>query len=611
MERSAARWMPGLLALLCVILLGCPSGGGTKPPIDPIVPPPSGGGQGGGSSLLLAPSGVTATAGDRSIRVRFNGVAGVRGYNVYLSEDGSTFFRFNANSPYTGNNILLTGLINGQLYFVGVSAVYNNGESNTAYAGGSPTAQPVIPSAEPPPPVPKARNLIDTVSVWNRFNSPVATANAPNDRRLLLSWIHETDPALFRFRVRYFLAGINNSGDLIMPTGDLIYVAEFFQLPGGRAILQSDPDFPDYLDPAMEVIAQSQPVPGARQRTEAALEMFRGSNLVIKAAAASGLGAAEFISLLIGPNYGYSEQQLGLSITGGGGLTADQDVLDGVDRVGWGIEIKAIFDDGSESSAAYAFGRTTNDIPERVPAITLVPVPNPSWTRESDILESPVLPQVNWNRLRYPMGSDIADYGVVRVGPVEVGGAAIAVVFRLSETGAGQQAIFDDPGTNNLRELLRFTDGGAPRILRGRPYTYSVFALDRAGRPGPFSPSASIFPGGAINQPPTLQIQIRQGVLEIFPGGNSQITTGPSEPQVTLDFTGSTDPEGDTLTYFYQIGAGAPVQSANPVITLTGAQATCVASNTNITLTVGVQDEPGNLVTQQINLTLVPGPGCP
>lgn len=613
MVRTHWRWLLGLLALLTLMMWGCGGGGAPGVPTDPSDPfnpsGPGGGGGGGGAGVVASPRGVAGQGLNSQIRVTFDRVAGASGYNVYLSEDGSTFVRFNSNSPYSATSILLTGLVNNRVYFVGVSAVFGSRESNTAYAGGSPTAQPIVPTAEPVGPAPLARDVISQITTWSNGNKPVATPTAPNDRRLLYSWEHEIDPNLVAFRIRYFIAATTITGSLDFPTtgtSNLIYFREQIQAPGEFANLQ-DTNFGRYDDPAMSVIRTATPITGGLARTEAVLQLPRNNNVLFTIINASGLSGADFLAALQN-EYRYSLDALGLSLSSSGGLQANQDVLDGLDRIGFGVEISGIFRDGTVSTPDYAFGRVVDDIPERIPALNVIPVPNEGWDPDNRN-SSPVLPQVTWNRLRFPMGSDIVDYGVIRRGPLLNIPTDVTVVFLLSANG-GNNLIYDNVASGDLRELLGFSDGKKPEILRGRPYTYSLFAVDRAGREGPPSSGFTFTPGPPLNQPPTLVVQVRQGTTTIFPEGTNEVRTGTSENPVIIDFSGTTDPEGDALIYFYQIlpAQTQPTSSVAPTVQINGIA--CVSGTTPVTLRVAAQDAAGNLSTQDIPINLVPGSGC-
>jgi len=615
MAHSNWRWMTGLLALMVLVIWGCGGGGAPKAPTDPNDPFTPGGNPGGGGSggAVSAPSNVRGVAGNGQIRVLFNKVAGAKGYNVYLSEDGSTFVRFNSNSPYLVNDITLLGLTNNQVYFVGVSAVFTATESNTSYAGGSPTAQPIIPTSVVVGPDPLAEDVITSITAWSSSNSPVNTPSAPNDRRLLYSWESEPNPNVVSFRIRYFIAATSISGQLGLPfsgADNLIYFDELIQNPGAFAE-QRDPDGGRYPDPAMSPIRNAVPITPGLLRTEGTLDLRRNNNVVFSMLNAGqiqqSLSVGGFLEALQ-TDYNYSLDALGITVSDTGGLIADQNVLDGVDRIGFGIEICAIFADSSLSDPEFAFSRCVDDVPEKVGTIKVLPFPNAGWDPE-DPESSPVLPQVTWNRLRYPMGSDILDYGVIRRGELSGIGENVTVIFLLSTNG-GNTLIFDNFETENHRELVGYSDGKTPEILRGKTYTYSVFAIDRAGSEGLPSAGASFTAGPPLNQLPTLDVIVSQGAEVVFPEGDSTIDTGPAGGQVTIDFSGSVDPDGDTLSYFYQIlpAQSNPTQSATPLVTIP--PIACVTGNTAVTLRVGISDGLNAPVTQDIPLTLVPGTDC-
>lgn len=70
-----------------------------------------------------APSGLSATPGDRIASLSWNPVAGATGYNVY--RDGTKL----NGSPITETNYIITGLTNGTTYSIQVAAVNESGES--------------------------------------------------------------------------------------------------------------------------------------------------------------------------------------------------------------------------------------------------------------------------------------------------------------------------------------------------------------------------------------------------------------------------------------------------------------------------------------------------
>lgn len=85
----------------------------------------------------LAPTGVTATAGDTTIALAwtapFNGMAAITDYIIEYSTDGSSWTTF-AEGVGTGTTTTITGLTNGTPYFTRVSAVNSTGTGAAAQA---------------------------------------------------------------------------------------------------------------------------------------------------------------------------------------------------------------------------------------------------------------------------------------------------------------------------------------------------------------------------------------------------------------------------------------------------------------------------------------------
>ncbi|HYE80490.1 MAG TPA: fibronectin type III domain-containing protein, partial [bacterium] len=247
MFRVSQRWFLTLMALLTFAVGGCGGGGngGTDDlgnPVDPFVPNLPG----SGSGAVSAPRNVSGEALDRSIRVTWDPVAGADGYYVYTSTDGSTFVRQNL-ALYTTTSILLTGLENERTYFVGVSAVRGNRESDTAYAGGGPGRMPLVPRAEPLPEPPET--VIEEITVWQDAEVPDSVTNPPDDRRILVTWHTLSAADVDRFLVEFFVANRLGNGSLSQPDpGNLIPIGNPQVVrPGDLAMLQ-DLDF--FRDPA-------------------------------------------------------------------------------------------------------------------------------------------------------------------------------------------------------------------------------------------------------------------------------------------------------------------------------------------------------------------------
>ncbi len=132
-----------IVAFFIVSLSSC--GGGVKEPTSMPTFPES------------KPTGVDATAGNGLATLTWDAVPGAIGYNVYISESGLAFKRYQGELVYT-TSFTIFDLENGKTYYFGVSAVGNGGwETAIAYPGGSPTASPIKPTdVVPEPPKPHA-----------------------------------------------------------------------------------------------------------------------------------------------------------------------------------------------------------------------------------------------------------------------------------------------------------------------------------------------------------------------------------------------------------------------------------------------------------------------
>jgi hypothetical protein len=117
--------------MLLVGVISC-NGGGTKSPTAPSFP--------GGK-----PTGVDAAPGSKSANVSWNAVPGAAGYYVYISSTGSNFTRVEGGLIHS-TAFTIFNLFNGNTYYFGVSAVGVGGwETGISYAGGAPTAMPIVP----------------------------------------------------------------------------------------------------------------------------------------------------------------------------------------------------------------------------------------------------------------------------------------------------------------------------------------------------------------------------------------------------------------------------------------------------------------------------------
>jgi autotransporter-associated beta strand protein len=83
-------------------------------------------------SIPLAPTNLMTTAGDAQASLKWNASAGATGYNVKQSTDrGATY---NLIATVTATNYINTGLVNGEVYYYVVSAVYSGGETADSVA---------------------------------------------------------------------------------------------------------------------------------------------------------------------------------------------------------------------------------------------------------------------------------------------------------------------------------------------------------------------------------------------------------------------------------------------------------------------------------------------
>lgn len=602
MFRHPQRWFFTLLALLALVILGCSSGGGggtddLTTPDDPFVPNDPGG------QIPRAPSRVDAATGNRTINITVTPVPGVDGYFVYLSEgDGTTFVRFN-NTPYTTTNISIGGLSNGTTYFVGVTAVRNNRESATTYVDNAPAAAPLVPG--PPPPDPDPISPVKKVTVWSTTNVPAAVTIPPNDRRILVSW--NTIPTnIDHFIVDFILAQRGGAGDAQQPDSSLdevILLRRDNVALGAIAELSDTAPFQDPRDPAAVQIAPLDAVPGSQVRSEAVMEFPAGNNILLNIAEALGEfsveGALEALA-----DYGYSAADLGITRNPNGSYTVDTDALDGIDHIGVAVRITPVNTAGLELVAAWGAGFYNDFPPLKVEDIVLTFVANPNLEEDPDA--SP-LPRLTWRRLRFPMGSDIVDYGIIR------DGGEGRFTFRLTEVEDGaEEEIFEEVGgVTRLKNVLDFTDDEIPSVRKFGVYNYSLFGIDRAGNFGTPSDPVRAQPGGEPTDPPVVIVEITQGAQDIVPGGDDVI--GGNGVVITVDFTDSTAAEGQTVVeYRVRVGNGTPIIENDSTIVIPAPG--CPPGNVPINTTISVQvvdDAGGESEIETFDVTIVSDATCP
>lgn len=149
------RYVVLLLAILGItafLLPSCGGGGGANDdnnnPLVPYPIPDDG-------KIPDNPRYLSAIPGSTTVTLTWEPVFSAVGYRVYKSEDGVTFIRLTASVSFTQNTAIITNLVNDRPYYFGVAAVDERGnESGISYLGGSPKAQPIIPTGPLPPPLP-------------------------------------------------------------------------------------------------------------------------------------------------------------------------------------------------------------------------------------------------------------------------------------------------------------------------------------------------------------------------------------------------------------------------------------------------------------------------
>lgn len=95
------------------------------------------------------PANVVATAGDGSIKVNWDAVAGATSYDLYYSTTSGAGLSGNKLSPVSPG-VTINGLVNGTTYYIVVTAVGAGGESApSAEASATPHAAPVVVPAAP------------------------------------------------------------------------------------------------------------------------------------------------------------------------------------------------------------------------------------------------------------------------------------------------------------------------------------------------------------------------------------------------------------------------------------------------------------------------------
>ena len=121
--------------LVVVLLLWASCGGGGN----------GGGGGGGGVTVPLAPSGLTATAGNAQVSLTWNASSGATSY--YVKRSTTSGGPYTQIGTPTATNYTDTGLTNRTTYYYVVSAVNSAGESaNSVEVSATPNAPPAAPT---------------------------------------------------------------------------------------------------------------------------------------------------------------------------------------------------------------------------------------------------------------------------------------------------------------------------------------------------------------------------------------------------------------------------------------------------------------------------------
>ncbi len=142
---------------------------------------------------------------------------------------------------------------------------------------------------------------------------------------------------------------------------------------------------------------------------------------------------------------------------------------------------------------------------------------------------------------------------------VDPGGPYIAI--------AGETIYFDasgttDPDGDELTYLWLFPDGSPPQFPSSNPITTHIFH-----QPGTYN--ALLVVTDSYSEPVTVEVSVTinpNSPPQVDPGG--PYIAAPGET-IQFDASGTTDPDGDTLTYMWYFDDGSPPQfpSNNPITT--------------------------------------------
>jgi len=138
MRRYTIAAIPLILLVSCAIQLACGGAGGiTQPPVT--------------YNAAYAPRNFEWSVGSERIFLSWDPVPFADGYRVYISTDGVKFKLHSGATLIPSTSVIIADVQNGKPYFLGVSAVGSSGkETEIAYPGGSPDAEPIIPTSVAP-----------------------------------------------------------------------------------------------------------------------------------------------------------------------------------------------------------------------------------------------------------------------------------------------------------------------------------------------------------------------------------------------------------------------------------------------------------------------------
>jgi len=137
MRRYTIAAIPFILLVSCAIQLACSGGGITQPPQT--------------YDAAYAPRNFEWSVGNERIFLNWDPVPFAEGYRVYISTDGVKFKLHSGATIVPSTSVIIADVQNGKPYYLGVSAVGSSGkETEIAYPGGTPDAEPITPTSVAP-----------------------------------------------------------------------------------------------------------------------------------------------------------------------------------------------------------------------------------------------------------------------------------------------------------------------------------------------------------------------------------------------------------------------------------------------------------------------------